>query len=380
MPYVTIPFSIRYPQITIEEVLNAPAGARPRNPIGHLGDTRTAYYKTLSPKFSDPIIAAKCIVALNDFNAKYEALHNVPRSDLYHSFSIPKSSGGYRRIDAPVPELMTALRDLKEILETQFHALNHTAAFAYVRHRSALDAVKRHQSNGSHWFLKLDCANFFGSTTPDFVFEMLQHIWPFDAVMALPAGDRALRSALDLAFLNGSLPQGTPISPLLTNLVMIPLDHYFFNTLQSYEGQRFVYTRYADDIDISSRYTFDPRKLTAFIQAGFARFHAPYSIKEEKTHYGSSAGRNWILGVMYNGEGNITIGHRKKQAFRAMLNEYLSRRGTESPWSYGEIQQLQGLLSYYRKIEPKYFESVLSRYGTKFGVNVLAAIRADLKK
>ena len=83
---------------------------------------------------------------------------------------------------------------------------------------------------------------------------------------------------------------------------------------------------------------------------------------------------------MYNGEGNITIGHRKKQAFRAMLNEYLSRRGTESPWSYGEIQQLQGLLSYYRKIEPKYFESVLSRYGTKFGVNVLAAIRADLKK
>ena len=49
MPYVTIPFSIRYPQITIEEVLNAPAGARPRNPIGHLGDLNPYAYAQGNP-------------------------------------------------------------------------------------------------------------------------------------------------------------------------------------------------------------------------------------------------------------------------------------------------------------------------------------------
>jgi len=104
---------------------------------------------------------------LRSFNQTHEALYHVDRASLYRTFHIPKNSGGLRRIDAPVPELMCALRELKMLFETQMFALYRTSAFAYVRGRSTVDAIKRHQQNESKWFLKSDFPNFFGSTTPE---------------------------------------------------------------------------------------------------------------------------------------------------------------------------------------------------------------------
>ena len=184
---------------------------------------------------------------LRDFNNTHAPLFEVERKSLYNSFKIPKQSGGLRPIDAPTKPLMEALRQLKAILEIQFRALYHTSAFAYVRGRCTVDSLKRHQQRESRWFVKLDFTNFFGSTTLDFVMSQLSMIFPFSEVMKSDEGKAQLTRAMSLCFLNGGLPQGTPISPLLTNLIMIPIDHQISNTLRDYNKQQFVYTRYADD-------------------------------------------------------------------------------------------------------------------------------------
>ena len=66
-------------------------------------------------------------------------------------------------------------------------------------------------------------------------------------------GKAELTKALELGFLDGGLPQGTPLSPTVTNIMMIPVDFKVARELREHNHQRFVYTRYADDFQISSK-------------------------------------------------------------------------------------------------------------------------------
>ena len=143
---------------------------------------------------------------------------------------------GYRRIDAPKYELSYALRQLKDIFEEKYNMLYHTSAFAYVKGRSTLDAVKRHQKNESKWFAKYDLSNFFGNTTVEFVVKMFSMIFPFSEIVKTDEGKNALETAISLCMLNGGLPQGTPISPMITNIMMIPVDFVLTKTLRDYNN------------------------------------------------------------------------------------------------------------------------------------------------
>ena len=221
----------------------------------------------------------------------------------------------HRRIDAPKEELKGALYQLKAIFEEMFGALYHTSAFAYVKNRSTLDALKRHQANESKWFGKYDLSNFFGSTTVDFIMKMFSMIFPFSEVVKYQSGKAELEKALSLCSLREVLPQGTPISPTITNIMMIPVDHKLSNTLRNFNGQSFVYTRYADDFLISSKYNFKFKDVEQLLVDTLAEFDAPFTIKSEKTRYGSSAGSNWNLGVMLNKDNKITVGYKKKRQF-----------------------------------------------------------------
>ena len=297
---------------------------------------------------------------------------------MYHTFHIPKSSGGLRRIDAPGAGLMNALRELKTLFETHMFALYHTTAFAYVRGCSTFDAIKRHQRNESKWFLKMDFADFFGSTTPTFVLGMLTRIFPFSEIVKYQAGRDELQKALSLCFLNNGLPQGTPISPFITNVMMIAIDHKISNSLRSFDNRRFVYTRYADDLLVSCKIDFKPDLVQKLVVDILSEFRAPFSIKPEKTRYGSAAGRNWNLGLMLNGNNEITIGHKRKKQFKAMLDNYMRGRASGNGWDRNDIQVLGGLISYYRMVENDYINYLLRQYGEKHGADIEKCIKTDL--
>ena len=380
MTYITVRQSPMYHQMTLEEFLFQDEA---RDVLLNDNTTNTRTYEVpfiteyMERKFRFDI--RHLVEKLREFNDATASLRSVPRHSLYEEFYIPKRSGGLRRIDAPCPELMDALRRLKTIFEEDFRALYHTAAFAYVKKRSTIDAVKRHQANESRWYAKYDLHNFFGSTTLDFMIRQFSMVYPFSEVVKNEDGLLQLTTALELAVLDGGLPQGTPISPLITNIMMIPIDYKLSNKLRNFEKQRFVYTRYADDFLVSSRYDFSYREIEKLMVDTLQEFGAPFSINTKKTRYGSTAGSNWNLGVMVNSNNEITVGHQKKRQFKAMLTSYVLDRRNGTAWDKHDIQIMEGLRSYYRMVEKDTIDEIVSKIGTKFGVDIPALIKEDLR-
>ena len=379
MVYITVMQSPMYHQMTLEEFLFNTYDAKSPVINQNAGNTRTYEFERVSNKFLSRIDVNELVGHLVRFNESTEELRNVNRQDLYTTFYIPKKSGGLRRIDAPKPELMDALRRLKTIFEEKFHALYHTSAFAYIKERSTLKAIQRHQNNESKWFGKFDLSNFFGSTTIDFVMQQLSMIFPFSEVVKYELGKNELRTALELAFLNGGLPQGTPFSPLITNVMMIPIDYRLANKFRDFGRQSFVYTRYADDFIVSSRYSFDVRMVERAMIDVLTEFNAPFTLNEEKTRYGSSAGRNWNLGIMLNKDNEMTVGHRAKKQFKNMLHSYALDRKKGVMWDRHDIQVMNGYYNYYRMVEKDTIDKIVEYINKETDCDVLRDIHEDLK-
>lgn len=381
MVYYTEFQSPRYHQMTIEELLFG------GNYIHYDNKKIISSTKTYEVDINSRFLANKnkkvnvdyLIKKLRLFNEATENLRRVNRHDLYKTFYIPKKSGKkWRRIDAPNDELMDALRELKRILENDFKLLFHTSAYAYIKNRCAVDAVKKHQQNESKWFAKLDFSDFFGSTTIDFVMNMLSMIYPTSNVMLREDGKIELEKAIELAFLDGGLPQGTPISPIITNVMMIPVDFKLCNMLKDYDDKTYVYTRYADDIMISSRYDFDMAKIEQLVVDVLNQFGAPFRLNREKSRYGSSAGRNWNLGVMLNKDNEITVGHKKKKQLKSMMYNYITDKRNGLEWDKNDIQIMMGLYSYYKMVEGDTIDAIVSHLGSKLGVDIIQVMKSDL--
>lgn len=167
----------------------------------------------------------------------------------YRSFTIKKKSGDNRTIHAPVKGLKSILRSLNFVLQCMYEP--HQTATGFVLNKSIVDNAKEHVRH--HYVLNMDLKDFFYSFDRNRV-KMGFMYEPFNL-----NGEKE-----PLAFLlaclcthpfniNGEiktvLPQGSPVSPTLTNLLCRKLDRRL-NGLAKRFGV--TYTRYADDITFSS--------------------------------------------------------------------------------------------------------------------------------
>jgi len=371
MIYVTIRQNHKEKQLSWLDIINEENLSYSFNENGSVGTvTRTMEEapENLLRKINVPYM----IQTLRDFNEKHKTLFEVERKSLYRHFCIPKRTGGLRPIDAPCDELQTALGELKTILTENFGLLYHTSAFAYITGRSTVMEVKRHQNNQSNWFLKTDFSGFFPSTTLEFTMKMCSMIFPLSEICKVPEGKNELEKALSLAFLNGGLPQGTVLSPTLTNIICIPLDHELFNY---FAHKRMVYTRYADDIHISCVQKFDYEKIVGYMKSVLHKWGAPWFIKPEKTRFGSRKGSNWMLGCMLNADNNITVGWQAKKTFKAMTTNLIMDFKHNNPWPADDVMHYQGLLSYYLMVEREYFERLIAHFNNKFKCNLREIMR-----
>ena len=381
MVYVTVQAPEIVHQMTLDELFSGVVNFKYCNNNGT--NTVTRVVDKITPKMSRKVgvDTTMLVEILRDFNERYDHLRVEDMHTLYREFYIPKKSKGYRKIDAPNEELSDALRELKIIFETRFNAMYHTSAFAYVKGRCTLDAIKRHQHNNSRWFGKYDLSNFFGSTTLDFVMSMLAIIYPFSEVMKTETGKTELKKAISLGFLDGGLPQGTPLSPTITNIIMIPIDYSIskrFHERDKRDKQRFIYTRYADDFLVSSEYNFNVRDIENDIREVLKAFGAPYTMKPEKTRYGSSAGQNWNLGLMLNKDNEITVGHKKKRQLKAAINSFIMDMRHGHEWDLLDLQILMGNINYCRSIERTCVDEIIAKFNNKYQFDTMGAIKLEI--
>ncbi|EFE3372133.1 RNA-directed DNA polymerase, partial [Escherichia coli] len=167
--------------------------------------------------------------------------------DKYHSFKIRKRINGERLIEAPN-------RGLKDIQKTISHFLerNYTprsCVFAYVKERGIVEHASIHV--GQRWLLRLDLKDFFHSISSARVSGVLRRA-PFCFAKS-PANTVARLCTKD-----GRLPQGSPASPVISNIICKGLD---YKLKQLASSNKCYYTRYADDIFISNNGSVFPSAI-----------------------------------------------------------------------------------------------------------------------
>lgn len=163
------------------------------------------------------------------------------RRRLYNKSFIPKKSGGKRMIEAPIPDLKNIQKAIDDVFFRHFELSKHCCA--YRKNISIVDNALPHL--GAKTLLKFDIKDFFPSITLKNVYYQFRYY----------GYGKNVAKYLGFLCVNGDcvLPQGAPTSPMLSNLVCVRLDARISGYCKSTNSKYCLkYTRYADDITISS--------------------------------------------------------------------------------------------------------------------------------
>nr|WP_216294518.1 reverse transcriptase family protein [Delftia acidovorans]MCA1069547.1 hypothetical protein [Delftia acidovorans] len=180
----------------------------------------------------------------------------VARTHHYHSFTLPKKTGGERLISAPMPRLKRAQYWVLDNILAKVPA--HDAAHGFLAGRSIVSNAAPHV--GHDVVINLDVKDFFPSIAFGRIKGVFRHLGYGEAMATLLAllcsENRAQAWQVDgeKLFVGGKarervLPQGAPTSPMLTNLLCRRLDRRLLGLARQLG---FVYTRYADDLTFSA--------------------------------------------------------------------------------------------------------------------------------
>ena len=341
------------------------------------------HYNRLGKRYTSVKTEKPSLRTTNTVHFSYSAsgINNTPplqEEDFeYTTFRIPKASGGFRTITAPTEKLKVKQRAILDYLKNQCHIIESPWAYAYVTNTCAVDALKEHQANRSKWFLKIDIKDFFPSCTSQVVMNSLQKIYPICS-WPVHEQDSFLNMLYMYCYKDDALPQGAVTSPFLANITMIPYDYAIFQLLkkaETFKKQKYIYTRYADDLLFSSKYKWDYDKTVTLTKTIIKQFRAPFNINQEKTRFGSRNGANWNLGIMLNKDNRMTIGHKKNQRFRAALHNLIMDHLRGVAWESEDKMVLNGNISYYMSIDPDYTLATLAKYEQKYNVNIKELLR-----
>ena len=198
--------------------------------------------------------------SLDDFEADLNLKNNLYRiwnrmssgtwfPPPVRAVEIPKPHGaGTRTLGIPTIAdriaQTVAARRLEEAVEPIFHP----DSYGYRPRRSALDAVAtcRRRCWKSDWVIDLDIAKFFDSVDWDLILKAVTaHTdlpWLILYLKRWLAAPMQMPDGTLLARYRGT-PQGSPISPVIANLLM----HYAFDMWLTREFDDVEFERYADD-------------------------------------------------------------------------------------------------------------------------------------
>lgn len=155
----------------------------------------------------------------------------------YTEFNISKKNGKQRVIAAPNDRLKLLQKRLANILVEIYRPKR--AVHAFTSEKSIVTNARPHLRKKN--ILKIDLENFFPSIHFGRVRNFFQTVFQFPQDVAT--------TLARICCYKGALPQGTPTSPILSNMICLRLDGQL-NRLA--HDCRCSYTRYADDITFST--------------------------------------------------------------------------------------------------------------------------------
>jgi len=308
----------------------------------------------------------------------------------YRTFKIrkrplPGEPQRFRRIVVPSPRLMALQRWINSNILA--NGQPHEASMAFTQGDNIRSAAALHC--GCRWLIKIDVQNFFEAISERRAYHVFrdfgyQPLVAFElARLCTRQGRKATRryaekwiadyqrwpeiSDYHSRFL-GYLPQGAPTSPQLANLAVRDLDTAVFDIA---ERGGLVYTRYADDIALSTNAKgfnrADAGRIVsqvydALTQSGLTPNLAKTAIRTPRC-------RKVVLGLLVDGPEP-----RLQKAYKRRLERHLHflRHPDVGPARHaahlggatvhGLQQHVHGLILYARQIEPAYGAERLEDY------------------
>ena len=218
--------------------------------------------------------------------------HARRRMLMYKEFDIPKRTGGTRRITAPIGKLKDIQKCISVVLAPYYLVPDCVHGFAEGR-SVASNAIKHTSKN---YVLNIDLKDFFPTITYTRVSKSLRELGFNEDVSdtiarlcTIPIWDEQSQ------MLRNALPQGSPASPLLSNIVCSTLDQRLSVLAKRYG---LTYSRYADDITFSSNHSVYAKDGEFFKEFEDIVRSSGFKINEKKTRLQKRGSRQEVTGII----------------------------------------------------------------------------------
>jgi RNA-directed DNA polymerase len=267
---------------------------------------------------------------------------------------IPKPGGkGMRLLGIPTVLDRMIQQALLQVLTPIFDPTFSESSFGFRPGRSAHDAVRQargHIASGHRWVVDLDLEKFFDRVNHDVLMTRVARRVKDKSVL------RLIRRYLQTGLMEGGVvsprvqgtPQGGPLSPLLSNILLDELD-------KELEQRGHSFARYADDCNVYVRSEAAGQRVMASLSR-FLNKRLHLQVNRDK----SAVARPWkrkFLGysVTVHREPKLKVSPESVKRLRGKLKQMFRRgRGRNLGRVIGELGPiLRGWVAYYRMAEVK---------------------------
>lgn len=251
---------------------------------------------------------------------------------------IPKPNGGERQLGIPTVLDRLIQQALHQCLSPVFEATFSDASFGFRPGRSAQAAVQRAQSHvqdGFDWVVDVDLEKFFDRVNHDLLMDRVRREVSDARVLKL------IRKYLKVGLMVDGLqsprregtPQGGPLSPLLSNILLTDLD-------RELEKRDHRFVRYADDVVIYVKSERAGKRVLESVQ-GFVETRLKLKVNAEKSAV-SRPSRRTFLGYTITTQGELRISMDSRRRLVGKLRQLLRRARGRALWR--TIEELNAVL------------------------------------
>jgi len=253
---------------------------------------------------------------------------------LYHTYKLPKKTGGNRIITVPHKYLKYIQKITYESILKNLPL--HNSATGFRKGYSIVDNAKIHV--GNKIVVNIDIANFFPKTSKDLVWQVI------NTNLKNRFSKNCIRLISELCCYKGGLPMGAPTSPAISNLVLKPCDVAISKVSKKLN---IAYTRYADDLTFSGNGA--SIKILPFVKEVLEQ--KGYKLDSKKTNIFRKGRRQSVTGLVVNKQ--ISIARPIRKRIRASVHNACQKKPIfwyNKPMS---INELMGRIAFLKQVHPK---------------------------